>query len=237
MYASLGGAFISGCPFRSPFSNLIRLIFEILHTVSNWILCGCLSSKRLPWLWIGTIIFFWFALNTAVAYATLISGTWSSLFLFPAAIPLAYSAQHEVVRKNHEPRAQKNRISYLALGMFLFVSLSITLGVYFEYPIFIPLYCIGVFAIAFTSWMIGKMSKSMTETGGNRCHSLVINNDTSSRSGESLPKNWSNDCQWLRFNWFSLPTQAFEIPYASPCSFYNFTSHSRTPQLRQLLCQ
>ena len=159
-FTSLGGAFVSGCPFRSAFSGVIRLIFEILQTLSKWIHCGRRLSKRLRWLWIGTLTVLWFASNAAVAYATLISGTWFSLFFFPASIPIAYSAQQEVV---HKP--QKYKVSHLALWVFIFVSLSMILAVYYYYPIFILLYGIGVFAIVFACWMVSKMSKSMSDTG------------------------------------------------------------------------
>ena len=159
-FTSLGGAFVSGCPFRSAFSGVIRFIFEILQALSKRIPCGCLSSKWFRWLWIGTLTFLWVASDAAVAYATTISGTWFSLFFIPAAIPIAYSAQQEVV---HKP--QKYKISHLALWVFLFVSLSMILAIYFAYPIFILLYGLGVFGIVFACWMISKLSKSMTDTG------------------------------------------------------------------------
>ena len=159
-FTSLGGAFVSGCPFRSAFSGVIRLIFEILQMVSNWINCGCSLSKKLRWLWIATLTLLWFGSNAAVAYATLISSTWFSLFFFPASIPIAYSAQQEVV---HKP--QKYKVSHLALWVFIFVSLSMILAVYYYYPIFILLYGIGVFSIVFACWFVSKMSKSMADTG------------------------------------------------------------------------
>ena len=65
-FTSLGGAFISGCPFRSAFSDVIRLIFEKLQTLSNRITCGCFSSKRLRWLWIGTFTILWVASGAAM---------------------------------------------------------------------------------------------------------------------------------------------------------------------------
>jgi hypothetical protein len=151
-FTSLGGAFVSGCPFRSAFSSVIRFVFEILQTLSKRLSWGCPSSKKLRWLWIAS--------DAAVAYATLISGTWFSLFFFPAAIPIAYSAQQEVV---HKP--QKYKVSHLALWVFLFVSLSMILAIYFEYRIFIILYAFGESGIVFGCWMIGKMSKSMADTG------------------------------------------------------------------------
>ena len=163
-FTSLGGAFISGCPFQSAISDFLRLIFEIPHTISKRIYCERFLSKSLifRWLSMGTLTLLWFALFAALAYATLQSGNWILLFFIPGAIGIAYSAQKEV---SHKP--QKQKISHLALGMFLFVALSIILAMYHleSYPIFILLYCIGVFGIAFACWMVSKMSKSMSDTG------------------------------------------------------------------------
>ena len=159
--SSLGGAFVPGCPFRSAFSGVIRLIFEILQTLSKWIHCGSRLSKILRWLWIGTLTLLWFASNVGVAYATLNSGSWFCLFFFPASVPIAYAAQQEVV---HKP--QKYKVSHLALWAFSFVSLSMILAVYYDcFPIFLPLYGIGLFAVVFACWMASKMSKSMADTG------------------------------------------------------------------------
>ena len=46
-FTSLGGAFVSGCPFRSAFSGVIRLIFENLQAPRKWITRGGFSSKSL----------------------------------------------------------------------------------------------------------------------------------------------------------------------------------------------
>ena len=94
---SLAGALFSGFPFRSAFSSVIRLNFDILQTFSKWFRSR-LSSKKLQWLWIGTVTFFGVALGVAVAYAAFKSIKFILLF-FPGAIPIAYSAQHEVVHK------------------------------------------------------------------------------------------------------------------------------------------
>ena len=158
---SLAGAFVPGCPFRSAFSGFLRLIFEILRGISKRIHCGRLLSNSFRWLSIGTLTLLWFALFAAVAYAILHSGNWILFFFIPAAIAIAYSALQEA---SHKP--QKQKIPHLALGMFLFVVLSIILAMYYEsHPIFIPLYGIGVLGIIFACWMVSKMSKSMADAG------------------------------------------------------------------------
>ena len=140
-YTSLGAAFVSGCPFRSTFSDCIRLLFEKLRTLSKRIPCGCLSSKRLRWLWIGTSTLLWVTSHAAVAYATLISGIWFALFFLLAGFPIAYSTQQEAVHKS-----QNYKISRLAALLFLFVSLSIV-AIVLGNPGFIPLYIIGMLGI------------------------------------------------------------------------------------------
>ena len=54
-FTSLGAAFVSGCPFRSPFSesDVIRFVFENLQAISKWTPCEWLSLKRLRRLWSG----------------------------------------------------------------------------------------------------------------------------------------------------------------------------------------
>ena len=168
-FTSLGGAFVSGCPFRSVFSSVIRHIFEKLQTLSKplwWILrgLGCLSSKRLQWMWIMLFTSFWVALIGPLITATTAfsTGTWFSVFFFPAAIPIAYSAQQEAV---HKP--QKYKISHLALWMFLPVSLLMILAMWFSGSnlTFILPYGAAMSGIIGACWMVIKMSKSMADTG------------------------------------------------------------------------
>jgi len=154
VFTSLGGAFISGCPFRSAFSGAMRFIFE---TLSKWILRGCHSWKGIGWLWIGIYTI----LSAAVAFATLTSGAWSSLFFSLTVIPLAYSVRQEGV---HKP--QNYKISCLALWMFLFVSLPMIITVYSDSPTIIVLqYVIAALGIGFACWVFSKVSKSMANTG------------------------------------------------------------------------
>ena len=155
-FTSLGGAFVPGCPFRSAFSGVIRLIFEILQKLIERITCGCFSSKRLRWLWIGTLALLGVAADAALVYVTVKSRTWSSLFFFPAAIPISYSAQRKAV---HKP--QKYKISCLSAWMFFFVSLSMSLALWFTSH----LYFTEVLGIIIACWIFSKMSKSMADTG------------------------------------------------------------------------
>ena len=159
VFTSLGAAFVPGCPFRSPFSDVIRFIFEKFQTLSKRIPCGCLSSERLRWLWISILIILWLASDSA-AYATTSTGSWFPLLLFLAGVPIAYSTQHEAV---HKP--QKYKILVLAAFVFLSFSLSMILAVCFDHPIFIPLYIIGSLGVITACWLICKISKSMADTG------------------------------------------------------------------------
>ena len=163
VFTSIGAAFVPGCPFRSPFSGVIkvviRFISERLQTLSKRIPCGCLSSERLRWLWIATLIILWLAADTA-AYATYNTGRWYPLLLFLAGVPIACSTQLKAV---HKP--QKYKISSLATFVFLSFSVSMILAVCFTHPIFIPLYTIGSLGVISSCWLISKVSKSMAETG------------------------------------------------------------------------
>ena len=159
VFTSLGAAFVPGCPFRSPFSDIIRFIFEKFQILSKRIPCGCLSSERLRWLWISILIILWLASDTA-AYATANTGPWFPLLLFLAGVPVAYSTQHEAI---HKP--QKYKIPVLATFVFLSFSLSMILAICFDHPIFIPLYIIGSLGVITACWLISKISKSMADTG------------------------------------------------------------------------
>ena len=163
-FTSLGGAFISGCPFRSAFSDVLRLIFENLPKLSKRITSGCFSSKGVRWVWIGTLTFLWVALNAAVAIATFWYGIWFSLLFFPAAFPIAFLAQQKVI---HKP--QKYKISRLAAWAFLFLSLSMVFAsclTYFSISI-LPtlLYYTGLLSFIPACWMFKNISKSMADTG------------------------------------------------------------------------
>ena len=164
-FTSLGGAFVPGCPFRSAFSGVIRLIFEILQKLIERITCGCFSSKRLRWLWIGTLALLGVAADAALVYVTVKSRTWSSLFqvFFPAAIPISYSAQRKAV---HKP--QKYKIPHLALWVFLSISALMILAMCFRFDgTLIPMLLFGAGGsdIGWAIVIFNKMSKSMADTG------------------------------------------------------------------------
>ena len=140
---------------RCPSTHTLRTLAISQLAVSS----GWFSSKRLQWLWIGTVAFFGVAVSAAVGYAALKSIKFILLF-FPASVPLAYSVQHEV---SHKP--QNYKMAPLATCLFLFLSLSIILATYFDYPIFILPYIIEALGVLFACWMISKLSNSMADTG------------------------------------------------------------------------
>ena len=155
-FTSLGGAFLSGCPFRSTFSDVIRFIFQNLQTLLKRISCGCLSSKRFQQLWIVTLSLLLIGADIWTSLTIIDkSGTWSILLFFPATIFIASSAQKEVV---HKP--QKYKVSSLAAWVFLFSSVSMILAIF----VFLPLYSIGMTCIICACWAF-KISKSMADTG------------------------------------------------------------------------
>ena len=160
-FTSLAAAFVPGCPFRSPFSDVIRFIFEILRGLSKRIPC-----ERLRWLrWLRNAILavLWLGSGIAVAYASLRASSWFSLFFISVTIPIAYSTQREAI---HKP--QKYKISCLAVWAFILVTAFMLFAVWFKsVAIFSSLYTVGAFklVLAFACWMVSKMSKSMADTG------------------------------------------------------------------------
>ena len=158
-FTSLGGALVSGCPFRSSFSSIIRHIFEKARTLFKKI--GFLSMN-----WgivrgaIGLLFFaFQIVLIVFASETALTTGAWFSL-VFPFAIPIAWSAQEEAV---HKP--QKYRIPHLALWLSLTVSLLVIFSMCFGIAALILLELTAVMVTLRTCLVILKMAKSMADTG------------------------------------------------------------------------
>ena len=163
VFTSLVAAFVFGCPFRSAFSSIIRLIFRTLQTLLKEIPCGCLSSKRLRCLWIGILTFLWVASVAFVALNSFFSPTWFPLLFLLAGISIAYSTEQETV---HKP--QKHEIPILATLVFVSFSLSMIFAMCFftsDDPMLIPPYIIAMLVAISACWMLSKMSKSMAGTG------------------------------------------------------------------------
>jgi hypothetical protein len=157
-FTSLVAALVSGCPFRSGISSFIRLIFEIIRTL----------LKRIPfrshqqWPWVEIVIFILYPPTTVVFFffsSSSIRVTWLPGLFILAAIPLAYSMEQEV---DHKP--QKYKISLLVPWMFLLLSLTM-ISIYFNFPTIFILFGTGASGFCFACCMLGKMSKSMTDTG------------------------------------------------------------------------
>ena len=162
-FTSLGGAFVSGCPFHSTFSSAIRFVFEKPQTLFKWILRGRLSLEWLRKLWIGTLALLCAAATGVTLYATTTVGIWSSLFFLLAAFPMAYCAHREAV---HKP--QKYKIPHLALWVFLSISALMILAMCFRFDgTLIPMLLFGAGGsdIGWAIVIFNKMSKSMADTG------------------------------------------------------------------------
>ena len=169
---SLGAALVSGCPFRSPFSDAIRFVFKKL-----WII-GMLReprSFRRSLLGIG----FYTLLSLVLSFATFASlkygsstpGTWFPSFSIILTFPITITAQMKAV---HKP--QKYKISGLAALIFLIFSLTMIVGLLNNQPIDLfnnkpietltaSVIIIAFVGFIFACWMVSKMSKSMADTG------------------------------------------------------------------------
>ena len=153
----LVAAVIPGCPFRSAISEVVQFLFESLQRLFER--GRNLSSKTRRWLWIGTLAFLWIVSSAAVAYAGLKINKVILVFS-PIGMPMVYSAQQKA---NHKP--QKYKISRLVAWAFFSITLSIILSTCFDSLTFILLYITGALGVGFLCLMVGKMSKSMTDTG------------------------------------------------------------------------
>ena len=148
---SIVGAFVSGCPFRSSISTIIRFIIVKPHNLLKWILGRLLSSEWIRALWIGAMILLWAAISSALAYAAITTHGWFFLLFFTAAFPMALFAQWEV---SHKP--QKYKISHLALWVFLSAFLFTALFRYRQ-DFAIPLMVVEVLDVALAMWMFGNI--------------------------------------------------------------------------------
>jgi hypothetical protein len=168
-FASLGGAFFPGCPFRSAFSSVIRFIFEKPQTLLKWILHG----ERNREVWIVTLTLLCPVPVAAIVFVisnaahTTGVGIWSSLiFLAAASFPLAVFAKLEVV---HKP--QKYKIPHLALWVFLPNSVVMIIAILFDQARIggklMWMIISGVWGLFVLSVVLvwGGMSKSMADTG------------------------------------------------------------------------
>ena len=158
-FTSLGGALVSGCPFRSAFSSVIRHILEKSLTLIKWI-GGFLSVNwRSPAL-VFFLTFFQSFLITFGYQTALTTGAWFSLFL-PAAIPFAWSVQQETVHKPQKYKISLLSLWFLTVSVLLIFAMPLTFG---SVSLTFLEFAIGVIiSIAFR--MIMEMSKSMVDTG------------------------------------------------------------------------
>ena len=160
---SFNAACIPGCPFRSPFSEVIRSFFEKVGilimreirqrrrpTIRMWIECFMLLAAGL----------FTFLKTYNIRFTSF------PMFSLVSGIPILVVAQRKVV---HKP--QKYKISRLAAWVCPFISLPVIIVIYLSdegiksTATQVALLLIGFAGIVITLWMFSKMSKSMADTG------------------------------------------------------------------------
>ena len=179
IFSSLGAAIISGCPFRSPFSDATRFILEKLWIIGMLRGPTARSFRRsLLALGFSTLLCLGMSVPLFVSQRYGSPGTWFPSFSIALTLPVALVAQHKAV---HKP--QKYKISGMAALLFLvflFHSVSITMVIFVYHwqlndsnqlrriigtAFICSLIFIFIFSFFFGCWMIGKMSKSMADTG------------------------------------------------------------------------
>jgi hypothetical protein len=145
-----------------------------------------------------------------------------ALVCIPAAITIAYAAHEEIT---HKPQEYKD--PHLVFLMFIIIAPPLAAVPPFtgfkhkSYPIFFSLYGIGISVLFFTSWMGSRMAKSMVETGEVDAMAWLFKIDVDILSRSGILQEGRSNCQ---SGWSSLPTQAFEITYASSLSSYNLVT-------------
>jgi hypothetical protein len=164
---SFNAACISGCPFRSPFSDVIRSFFERVGPL----IMREIRQRRFPSIrmWIECIVLLTGGL-LLVVFTLLktynVRFTSFPIFSLVSGIPILVVAQRKVV---HKP--QKYKISHLAAWVCPFISLPLIILIYLSNEVIkstatqIALLLIGSTGIIITLWMFSKMSKSMADTG------------------------------------------------------------------------
>jgi hypothetical protein len=165
---SLAAAFIPECPFYSPFSAIIRLLFKFIRKHVTW--------KEGHRLWVPIVLCFVTA--GVIAYFTL---TYSEnilpLVFIPLTITFSYAMADEdedkedrvkkdKVKKKNSRKPQKYRLPHFALGGFVIIGSILAAAGYFTGPgsrnIFIILYVIGMsvlFIVGLAARYLAKSSK------------------------------------------------------------------------------
>ena len=160
---SFNAACISGCPFRSPFSDVIRSFFDKV----GLLIMREIRKRRIPpiRMWIECIMLLTAGLITLIKTYN-VRFTSFPIFSLVSGIPILVVAQSTVA---HIP--QKYKISHLAAWVCSFISLPLIIVIYLSdeviksTAVLAALLLSGSLGIVITLWMFSKMSKSMDDTG------------------------------------------------------------------------
>jgi hypothetical protein len=208
---SLAAAFIPECPFYSPFSATIKVVFKFLRKIFP-------VRRRARF---GCAIAFCVATGAAVAYGTLqYSGNILTLVFIPLSVTFSYAledkedeikkdeAKRQRNRKNgakkHEDEAEKKeeecrkpqryRLPHFALVGFIIIGSILSAAGYFtsSRKIFVILYCVGMSLLFFVGVAARGLAKSSKKTGVIDAIAWLLNSKSTPSEIEPLVKKIGN---------------------------------------------
>ena len=188
---SLAAAFVPECPFYSPFSAIIKLLFEYLGK----------HISRKTGLWLS--ILFFFVTGGVIAFSTLqYSENILPLVFIPLTITFSYAMADEdeedkgeedkdkkVKDKKKPPRRpQKYRLPYFALGGFVIIGSILAAAGYFTSTrkIFIILYVIGMLVLFIVGVVARYLAKSSKKTRVIDAMAWLLNSESTPSKIEPL---------------------------------------------------
>lgn len=184
---SLAAAFIPECPFYSPFSAIIKNIFEFLRKYITW------GKGHRLWLPITLCV----ATGAGIAYGTLkYSENIIALVFIPLTITFSYAMEdkddegkNDEGKKKKDPRRpQKYRLPQFALGGFVVIGSILAAAGYFNssLKIFVILYCVGMLALFVVGWEARKLAKSSKKTRVIDAMAWLLNSESTPSKIEPL---------------------------------------------------
>ena len=179
---SLAAAFVPECPFYSPFSTVVELVFKCFRKLFPW-----KSGHRL-WLPIALSL----GTGAAVASATLkYSENMFPLVFIPLTITFSYAAMDEDEEDKDNlkrRRPQKYSLPHFALGGFVLIGSILAAAGYFTgtQEIFIILYVIGMSILFIGGGVARYLAKSSKKTRVIDAMAWLLNSESTPSKIEPL---------------------------------------------------
>lgn len=185
---SLAAAFIPECPFYSPFSAIIRVLFKSIRKYFTW--------RKGHRLWVSILASI--LSGCGIAYGTLkYSENIFALVFIPLTITFSYAMADEDEDKKDEAKKDKKsrkpqryRLPYFALGGFVVIGSILAAAGYFNgsQNIFIILYVVGMSVLFLFGLAARNMAKSSKKTRDIDAMAWLTNSESTSSKIQPLLK-------------------------------------------------